>query len=215
MELFLSEGEILDRLSILELKKARIADPVRRCEVDKELELYGPIIPMKQKHILYYTLLFHVNEWIWDMTDVIKKHTELDQLYAKRAYHIFEWNQSRFRIKTILNRLANATIQEQKSYHKQEIRLRLPEGLSHIDLFCLLCYLILSYDHVSINTYNTCNQWIFSVFPSIHQDSSVEETKTIHIPNQEMDSFKMIFESLKIEDKIQDIVSVFHANGAI
>ena len=49
----ISEGEALDRLSILEIKKANITEQSRLIEVEKELQQYEKITPIKNKYSIY------------------------------------------------------------------------------------------------------------------------------------------------------------------
>ena len=44
----------------------------------------------------------------------------LNEEYAQIAYDIFEYNQSRFRLKNIINNIANSKFKEQKSYNLKD-----------------------------------------------------------------------------------------------
>ena len=57
----ISEGEALDRLSILEIKNNRITDSLQLLEIQKEILSLSSIYSLKNKYILYYKLLVNIN----------------------------------------------------------------------------------------------------------------------------------------------------------
>jgi hypothetical protein len=116
MEIQISPGEALDRLTILEIKEKEITDSDRRAHVQHEMTLYTKVLPMKETYSTLYALLLFVNKRIWDLTNIVKTLPVTAPNYAQLAYEIFELNQQRFRLKTAINRATVATIQEQKSY---------------------------------------------------------------------------------------------------
>jgi hypothetical protein len=146
----ISEGEALDRLSILEIKKENITEESRLVEVEKELQQYNKIQSIKNKYSIYYKLLYYVNQKIWDRTNAIKERITFDEQYALWSFDVFEWNQQRFRMKDIVNRLENATIKEQKSYSKKSIVYLHNEHTSFEEIMSRLFYLLLSYDNVQL-----------------------------------------------------------------
>jgi len=118
-KLSLSEGEILDRLSILEIKQSQIHNKEQLLEISKELKLYDSFSVLKHAHIIYYKLLLFINKRIWDLTNEIKAMTYDHPTFANISFLIFEYNQQRFRLKNIINQIANSTVKEQKSYAKK------------------------------------------------------------------------------------------------
>lgn len=163
MLLNISEGEALDRLSILEIKKKNITDLNRLKEVEKELLQYEGIQSIKNKYSIYYKLLYYVNQKIWDRTNEIKERAVYDEQYAKWSFDIFEWNQQRFRMKDIINCLENAIIKEQKSYSKKSIIYLHNEQTSFEELMIRLFYLLLSYDNVQIINSEYINEYKMSI----------------------------------------------------
>ena len=167
----ISEGEALDRLSILEIKKANITEQSRLIEVEKELQQYEKITPIKNKYSIYYKLLYYVNQKIWDRTNEIKERITFDEQYALWSFDIFEWNQQRFRMKDIINRLENATIKEQKSYSKKSIFYLHNEHTSFQEIMTILLHLLLSYDNVEIIDSDEITEYklhIQSLLPSLN-----------------------------------------------
>jgi hypothetical protein len=174
----ISEGEALDRLSILEIKKANITEESRLVEVEKELQQYDKIQSIKNKYSIYYKLLYYVNQKIWDRTNAIKERITFDEQYALWSFDIFEWNQERFRMKDIVNRLENATIKEQKSYSKKSILYLHNEETSFEEIMSRLFYLLLSYDNVQLIDSEQIIEYkssILSLLPSLNIVTSKNE----------------------------------------
>ena len=162
-----SNGEVLDKLTILEIKQNKIKDETRLIEIRNEIDTLSCAITIKNKYILYYKLLFYINLLIWNETDEIKSMKELNNKYAEKSFLIFELNQQRFRIKSIINNLTNSNIKEQKSYTQNTIILCLDDDININDIIVKCLYLILHYDKVilinnkySINHINIIQQYI-------------------------------------------------------
>ena len=81
----ISEGEALDRVSILQIKKLNITDESRLTEINKELNQYDIIQDIKNKYIIYYKLLYYVNQKIWDTTNEIKELVIYDEKYREQV----------------------------------------------------------------------------------------------------------------------------------
>jgi len=162
-----SNGEILDKLTILEIKQNKIKDETRLIEIRNEIDVLSYAITIKNTYILYYKLLFHINLLIWNETDEIKNMKELNHTYAEKSFFIFELNHQRFRIKNIINKLTNSNIKEQKSYKQNTIILCLDNHINTNDIIAKCLYLILHYDEVilidnkySVHHINIIQQYI-------------------------------------------------------
>lgn len=198
----ISEGEALDRLSILEIKKKNITDINRLKEVEKEILQYEGIQPIKNKYNIYYKLLYYVNQKIWDRTNEIKERVIYDEQYAKWSFDIFEWNQQRFRMKDIINCLENAMIKEQKSYSKKSIIYVHNEQTSFEELMSRLFYLLLSYDSVQLIDSEQIVEYkssILSLLPSLeiieyknNNNIHIIHTNEIELVNNMKQDFFMI-----------------------
>jgi len=177
----ISEGEALDRLSILEIKYNRICNPLQMTEIQKEIYSLSDIYPLKEKYILYYKLLIFINSVIWDKTNYAKETIEINSKYGENAYEIFEHNQQRFRIKNSINYSENSNVKEQKSYLKKQITFAIKSNQSVEKILHLLSYLLITYDHVEIfqNDYLLIyNDLIRNFLPSL---SIVNYTKNLII----------------------------------
>ena len=117
----ISIGELLDKISILELKKNIITDENKLVEIEKEIQILIKYDYVKNTNLFYYNILKWINEQIWKFTDTIKASNVIDQKFAILSNKIFNYNQYRFRVKNILN--SKSHIKEQKSYDSNNIKI--------------------------------------------------------------------------------------------
>ena len=149
MRVDVSVGEALDKLSILEIKLREINDPEKKSHVLKEIDTLADVQELKLKYKYYYDLLLDTNTQIWTHTNSIKAlATHKDPMFSELANTIFELNQSRFRLKQIINKLCDSSIQEQKSYALTWIDVELDDS-EQVDVK-RFADLSLKYDNVRI-----------------------------------------------------------------
>ena len=117
-----SIGELLDKLSILEIKKNIIKDENKLIEIEKEIQVLMKFEFIKNKNLFHYNILKWINEEVWKFTDKIKASKTLDEQFAVLSNKIFNYNQYRFRVKNMLNN--NSVIKEQKSYVNDIIKIK-------------------------------------------------------------------------------------------
>jgi hypothetical protein len=127
-----SIGELLDKLSILELKKNIIKDENKLIEIQKEIEVLMQYENIKNGNLFYYNILKWVNQQIWLFTDIIKSLKSLDTEFATISNKIFNYNQYRFRVKNMLN--DKSSIKEQKSYAKDIIKIKVDHSSFYSNL---------------------------------------------------------------------------------
>ena len=168
MRIEISEGEGLDRLSILELKLVEISDPQKRSAIQTEIATLSELLPVKTTYSYYYQLLCDVNRKIWDLTNTVKQLVPTDPTFAQTAHDIFEWNQSRFRVKSKINELVHSSINEQKSYGQTLVHVQIKDGLDHELLLNKLTHLSLSYDVVYIICTDATQRYIVESIPAFH-----------------------------------------------
>jgi len=116
MKIEVSVGEAIDKLSILELKNTKINDTNKNIQIKKEIEALSDCKIYIKKFPLLYKFLIIVNEYIWNMTDIIKNMSINDEKFSHISNKIFEFNQKRFRIKNWFNLISESNLKEQKSY---------------------------------------------------------------------------------------------------
>jgi len=117
-----SIGELLDKLSILHIKKQRIHNSEKLEKVNQEYELLHkaskPFLGDKDFFNLYDDLIT-TNSKLWDIEDqirVFEKNQNFNEEFIELARAVYYTNDERFEIKNKINLLSNSEIQEQKSY---------------------------------------------------------------------------------------------------
>ena len=119
----ISAGELLDKISILEIKAARLADPAKRANVLHELErlvairtaeaFMTPAIESLARE------LRAVNEGLWDVEDGkrdCERRQDFGPSFVELARRVYRENDRRAAIKRAINEAAGSSIVEEKSY---------------------------------------------------------------------------------------------------
>ena len=126
MKIEVSTGEILDKLSILEIKLERIVDPVKRNNVLQEYvilvaaaeEIYDAIPETDELRVLYLDLL-NINKTLWNIEDQIRE-CERDESFGsdfiELARSVYYTNDDRAEVKKQINALTGSKLVEEKSY---------------------------------------------------------------------------------------------------
>jgi hypothetical protein len=120
MEIEVSIGEIVDKLSILRIKKNNITDEEKLVNINKEYDyLYYKVFQeLKIESSDFYEMIM-VNEMLWNVEDSIRKkekNKELDQDFIEMARSVYITNDRRAEIKKNINLKYNSTFVEEKSY---------------------------------------------------------------------------------------------------
>lgn len=122
-----SVGELLDKISILEIKKERIKDPIKLGHINKELTILRKICDENVGECEdFIKRLKEVNETIWDIEDSIRKKEaakELDQGFIELARGVYFNNDLRFRIKDEINKHFGSVIFETKQYDEYDKKI--------------------------------------------------------------------------------------------
>jgi Family of unknown function (DUF6165) len=122
-EVPVSWGELIDKITILEIKRARVKNEIARANVSKELMLlqakvHPDISKRADIHVLK-TKLAEVNEALWEIEDLIRTkemRIEFDTDFIELARSVYKRNDERFAIKREINILLDSEIVEEKSY---------------------------------------------------------------------------------------------------
>jgi hypothetical protein len=194
-----SEGEILDKLSILEIKQKEIQQTERRVEIEKELQLYESFFHLKHSFQIYYQLISFVNKRIWDLTDIMKKMDSNHSQYAPVSAIIFDYNQQRFRIKNMINKMANSSVKEQKSYASQTAYVNV--FMESTSMIYDIIYCLLHYDNVEVHCQKVSDAFkhtIQSLFPTVSITN--EEKPPTNIQAQEFET-KQLYDYLQTQLK--------------
>ncbi len=116
-------GELIDKITILEIKSQRIRDVSKLDNVIKELELLtnawvasGHANTVVEGH---RAALRAVNEALWDIEDQIRRKEiarEFDERFIELARAIYQHNDRRAALKREINLALGSEIVEEKSY---------------------------------------------------------------------------------------------------
>ncbi|MEM9388414.1 MAG: DUF6165 family protein [Pseudomonadota bacterium] len=118
-----SVGELLDKISILEIKHARISDVDKRenvvCELDALRQVRERAVPASTAVDALCSQLRQVNEALWSIEDDIRACERaqcFDAEFIRLARSVYRTNDQRAALKRELNELTGSTLVEEKSY---------------------------------------------------------------------------------------------------
>jgi hypothetical protein len=119
-----SVGEMIDKLSILQVKKKKISNPEKLSYVNKEFELLYNLstdfLNNMEIENLYHELV-KTNSSLWDIEDklrVTEKDQKFDEEFISLARKVYFTNDERFRLKNEINLITSSEIREIKDYVK-------------------------------------------------------------------------------------------------
>jgi hypothetical protein len=119
-----SIGEMIDKLSILQVKKNKVKDKTKLEFVDKEFELlynFSSEYLNNSKTELIYHQLVSVNTNLWEIEDelrVMEKEKNFGNEFVSSARKVYFTNDERFRLKNEINLITESEIREVKEYVK-------------------------------------------------------------------------------------------------
>ncbi len=120
----ISPGELIDKITILEIKLSEITDPVKLENIKKELALLMEVqnreIPRSEELAELHTTLRAVNKKIWDSENDVREFWNEDALFLKASRGSHFNNDERARVKRAINELLGSGIMEEKSHPKYE-----------------------------------------------------------------------------------------------
>ncbi len=118
-----SYGEVLDKITILEIKSERITDETKLKNIRRELEVLNhtwadsglehPDLPRLKAS------LKAVNEALWEIEDAIRvkeSRREFDDEFIRLARSVYVENDQRAAVKKEINQLLGSELVEEKSY---------------------------------------------------------------------------------------------------
>ena len=119
----ISAGELIDKITILEIKSEKISNPEKLAEVDKELnslkETVKKYIPDQTKIAKFKIDLKNINLKLWDIEDSkrnAEKKNKFDEKFIELARNVYKFNDERAKIKLTINNTLGSNIKEVKSY---------------------------------------------------------------------------------------------------
>ena len=120
----ISAGELIDKITILEIKKEKISNKEKLIEVNKELislneTLKKSIKNDESKILSFKNDLKNINLKLWDIEDgkrSAEKNNKFDEKFIQLARNVYKFNDERAKIKLAINNALGSNIKEVKSY---------------------------------------------------------------------------------------------------
>ncbi|HUG70243.1 MAG TPA: DUF6165 family protein [Pirellulaceae bacterium] len=123
----IAPGELIDKITILEIKTERIADPAKLANVRIELEALehardASLASSPELDDLAVRLKA-INEQLWDIEDHIRdceREKDFDEKFVELARSVYKSNDKRAALKREVNLLLGSHLVEEKSYSEYE-----------------------------------------------------------------------------------------------
>mgnify|MGYP003670789025 FL=1 len=120
----ISNGELLDKISILEIKILTIEDKDKLINIQKEFDTLNPlVVELFENHDgqlqNHYLELAKINGELWDIEDWIRdcEHEKrFDKEFVELARSVYITNDKRCEVKKLINILTSSGLVEEKSY---------------------------------------------------------------------------------------------------
>ena len=119
----ISAGELIDKITILEIKKEKISNLEKLVEVNKELislnETLKKSINDESKILNFKNDLKNINLKLWDIEDgkrLAEKNSQFNEKFIELARNVYKFNDERAKIKLAINNALGSNIKEVKSY---------------------------------------------------------------------------------------------------
>ena len=120
----ISLGELVDKISILIIKKKNISDLIKLEHVIKELEFLKKTLKeyiSEDKIIKYIDKLININSKLWKIEDDIRECERkkiFDQTFIDLARSVYFTNDERANVKNDINKAFGSELVEVKSYEE-------------------------------------------------------------------------------------------------
>ena len=120
----ISLGELVDKISILMIKKKNISDSIKLQHVNKELEFLQKTLKkyISEDKINEFLLkLVNINSKLWDIEDDIRECERkklFDQTFIDLATSVYFTNDERAKVKNDINKTFGSELVEVKSYEE-------------------------------------------------------------------------------------------------
>ena len=118
-----STGELVDKITILEIKKIKVDDKLKLADIEKEHKYLKDILVKKIKLDPYLkskiTALKKINLKLWDIEDgkrLAEKKNDFGEKFIELARNVYKFNDERAKIKLAINNILGSNIKEIKSY---------------------------------------------------------------------------------------------------
>ncbi|HKL67567.1 MAG TPA: DUF6165 family protein [Bacteroidales bacterium] len=120
MKIEVSNGEIIDKLTIIEIKLERIKDLNKLSNLRKEFKVLDEVAEgIISRDDALYRELYEVNTSLWDIEDRIReleKGKDFGDEFIKTARSVYFTNDRRAELKRLINEQTGSDLREEKSY---------------------------------------------------------------------------------------------------
>ena len=126
IQINISLGELIDKITILQIKKEKIRNLKKVKKVSYELELLkSSLDSFKKNEIKELKNLMNelkiINEKLWVIEDdirLLEKNKKFDSEFIELARSVYITNDERFEVKNKINKLFSSNVEEVKSYEE-------------------------------------------------------------------------------------------------
>jgi len=119
----ISVGELLDKISILEIKLEKIKDKQSHEEINKEYKILKQAqnlnVELTEKLKYLSNEIKEINLNLWNIEDklrICEKNKDFGQSFIKLARDVYLNNDKRSKIKSNINKISGSNIKEIKQY---------------------------------------------------------------------------------------------------
>ncbi|MFL2876023.1 MAG: DUF6165 family protein [Candidatus Pelagibacter sp.] len=119
----ISAGELFDKITILEIKRAKISNKEKLVDIERELsslnEIVKKVIPNQSNISKHISNLKNINLKLWDIEDgkrAAEKNQDFGKKFIELARNVYKFNDERAKIKLAINIEVGSNIKEVKSY---------------------------------------------------------------------------------------------------
>ena len=123
IQIEISPGELLDKITILQIKSEQITDPAKLANVLADLEMLDQVrkaqIPATPQVTTLTEELRAINNALWQVEDDLRDHERrgnFDATFIELARSVYHHNDQRAEIKRRINELLGSPLAEAKSY---------------------------------------------------------------------------------------------------
>ena len=120
-----SVGELLDKISILEIKKEKIKDPDKLKFIDEEYEIlkseFNKNVKSDDRLTKLFEVLKEINSRLWIIEDdkrLCEKNSDFGEKFIKLSRDVHLLNDNRAKLKLEINNYTGSKIKEIKEYTK-------------------------------------------------------------------------------------------------
>ena len=120
----ISAGELIDKITILEIKQDKISEKDKLMNIQNELsslnETFKKYIPDQDEIVNFKEDLKKINLKLWEIEEgkrFAEKNKKFDENFIELARNVYKFNDERAKIKLAINDKLGSNIKEVKSYN--------------------------------------------------------------------------------------------------